>query len=216
MSRTGPGQTPPPSPTPPYNSHAVIFPIIAWLEVWQSSAKDIQITLGTLFLLLMFWVFSYFKVRFCLSNMCECVCFSNIIPCQVVSVVPWRLEFEFTMLNPSWKKDTWVRSSIFFSLSIFFLSFYFLFLFFLTCLLLIQLFIITDHEQVGSIIHCSMLHRSNLLAVVGGGVNPKFSEISGMLMCFFTSFDISIQFSCLFCLFEVFKFTGNVFYLTFS
>lgn len=28
---------------------------------------------------------------------------------------------------------------------------------------------------------CSMLHRSNLLAVVGGGVNPKFSEISGEL-----------------------------------
>lgn len=28
---------------------------------------------------------------------------------------------------------------------------------------------------------CSMLHRSNLLALVGGGVNPKFSEISGAL-----------------------------------
>uniref|UniRef100_A0AAR2LQT9 WD repeat domain phosphoinositide-interacting protein 4 n=1 Tax=Pygocentrus nattereri TaxID=42514 RepID=A0AAR2LQT9_PYGNA len=37
-----------------------------------------------------------------------------------------------------------------------------------------------DHEQVGSIAHCSMLHRSNLLAFVGGGVNPKFSEISGL------------------------------------
>uniref|UniRef100_A0AAQ5ZH16 Uncharacterized protein n=1 Tax=Amphiprion ocellaris TaxID=80972 RepID=A0AAQ5ZH16_AMPOC len=36
-----------------------------------------------------------------------------------------------------------------------------------------------DHEQVGSVALCSMLHRSNLLAVVGGGVNPKFSEISG-------------------------------------
>uniref|UniRef100_A0A671VVG9 WD repeat domain 45 n=1 Tax=Sparus aurata TaxID=8175 RepID=A0A671VVG9_SPAAU len=35
-----------------------------------------------------------------------------------------------------------------------------------------------DHEQVGSVALCSMLHRSNLLAVVGGGVNPKFSEIS--------------------------------------
>ncbi|XP_029566513.1 WD repeat domain phosphoinositide-interacting protein 4 [Salmo trutta] len=35
-----------------------------------------------------------------------------------------------------------------------------------------------DHEQVGSVAQCSMLHRSNLLAVVGGGVNPKFSEIS--------------------------------------
>lgn len=39
----------------------------------------------------------------------------------------------------------------------------------------------TDHEQVGSVAQCSMLHRSNLLAVVGGGVNPKFSEISGEL-----------------------------------
>lgn len=36
-----------------------------------------------------------------------------------------------------------------------------------------------DHEQVGSVALCSMLHRSNLLAIVGGGVNPKFSEISG-------------------------------------
>ncbi|XP_038825999.1 WD repeat domain phosphoinositide-interacting protein 4-like [Salvelinus namaycush] len=35
-----------------------------------------------------------------------------------------------------------------------------------------------DHEQVGSVAQCSMLHRSNLLAVVGGGINPKFSEIS--------------------------------------
>ncbi|KAI5099792.1 WD repeat domain phosphoinositide-interacting protein 4, partial [Silurus meridionalis] len=37
-----------------------------------------------------------------------------------------------------------------------------------------------DHDQVGSISHCSMLHRSNLLALVGGGINPKFSEISGL------------------------------------
>uniref|UniRef100_A0A3Q2DC70 WD repeat domain 45 n=1 Tax=Cyprinodon variegatus TaxID=28743 RepID=A0A3Q2DC70_CYPVA len=37
-----------------------------------------------------------------------------------------------------------------------------------------------DHEQVGSVALCSMLHRSNLLALVGGGVNPKFSEISGI------------------------------------
>uniref|UniRef100_A0A8C6KQ07 WD repeat domain 45 n=1 Tax=Nothobranchius furzeri TaxID=105023 RepID=A0A8C6KQ07_NOTFU len=35
-----------------------------------------------------------------------------------------------------------------------------------------------DHEQVGSVALCSMLHRSNLLAVVGGGVNPRFSDIS--------------------------------------
>uniref|UniRef100_A0A668UQG1 Uncharacterized protein n=1 Tax=Oreochromis aureus TaxID=47969 RepID=A0A668UQG1_OREAU len=37
-----------------------------------------------------------------------------------------------------------------------------------------------DHEQVGSVALCSMLHRSNLLAIIGGGVNPKFSEISGL------------------------------------
>lgn len=41
---------------------------------------------------------------------------------------------------------------------------------------------VSDHEQVGSVAQCSMLHRSNLLAVVGGGVNPKFSEISGEWM----------------------------------
>ncbi|XP_061657026.1 WD repeat domain phosphoinositide-interacting protein 4 isoform X3 [Syngnathoides biaculeatus] len=38
-----------------------------------------------------------------------------------------------------------------------------------------------DHEQVGSVALCSMLHRSNLLAVVGGGVNPKFSDISVLI-----------------------------------
>uniref|UniRef100_A0A8C4YQJ8 WD repeat domain 45 n=1 Tax=Gopherus evgoodei TaxID=1825980 RepID=A0A8C4YQJ8_9SAUR len=37
-----------------------------------------------------------------------------------------------------------------------------------------------DHEQVGSVALVEMLHRSNLLAIVGGGGNPKFSEISGM------------------------------------
>lgn len=31
---------------------------------------------------------------------------------------------------------------------------------------------------------CSMLHRSNLLAFVGGGVNPKFSEISGKFILY--------------------------------
>uniref|UniRef100_A0A672IC53 Uncharacterized protein n=1 Tax=Salarias fasciatus TaxID=181472 RepID=A0A672IC53_SALFA len=35
-----------------------------------------------------------------------------------------------------------------------------------------------DHEQVGSVSLCSMLQRSNLLALVGGGASPKFSEIS--------------------------------------
>lgn len=35
-----------------------------------------------------------------------------------------------------------------------------------------------DHDQVGSVSHVEMLQRSNLLAIVGGGTNPKFSEIS--------------------------------------
>ncbi|EMP26341.1 WD repeat domain phosphoinositide-interacting protein 4 [Chelonia mydas] len=37
-----------------------------------------------------------------------------------------------------------------------------------------------DHEQVGSVALVEMLHRSNLLAIVGGGGNPKFSEISAI------------------------------------
>lgn len=42
-----------------------------------------------------------------------------------------------------------------------------------------------DHEQVGSVALCSMLHRSNLLAFVGGGINPKFSEISSkFILCY--------------------------------
>uniref|UniRef100_A0A8B9QAD4 Uncharacterized protein n=1 Tax=Apteryx owenii TaxID=8824 RepID=A0A8B9QAD4_APTOW len=38
-----------------------------------------------------------------------------------------------------------------------------------------------DVEQVGSVALVEMLHRSNLLAIVGGGSNPKFSDISGAL-----------------------------------
>lgn len=38
-----------------------------------------------------------------------------------------------------------------------------------------------DHEQVGSMGLVEMLHRSNLLALVGGGSSPKFSEISVLI-----------------------------------
>ncbi|KAL1777223.1 WD repeat domain phosphoinositide-interacting protein 4 isoform X2 [Sigmodon hispidus] len=38
-----------------------------------------------------------------------------------------------------------------------------------------------DHEQVGSVGLEEMLHRSNLLTLVGGGSSPKFSEISVLI-----------------------------------
>lgn len=38
-----------------------------------------------------------------------------------------------------------------------------------------------DVEQVGSVALVEMLHRSNLLAIVGGGSNPKFSDISVLI-----------------------------------
>ncbi|XP_064359546.1 WD repeat domain phosphoinositide-interacting protein 4 isoform X3 [Dromaius novaehollandiae] len=38
-----------------------------------------------------------------------------------------------------------------------------------------------DAEQVGSVVLVEMLHRSNLLAIVGGGGNPKFSDLSVLI-----------------------------------
>ena len=38
---------------------------------------------------------------------------------------------------------------------------------------------ITGVELVGSVAHTEMLHRTNLLAIVGGGAMPKFAENTG-------------------------------------
>ena len=33
-----------------------------------------------------------------------------------------------------------------------------------------------DTSEMGTVIHCEMLHRTNLIAVVGGGPRPKFAD----------------------------------------
>jgi len=35
-------------------------------------------------------------------------------------------------------------------------------------------------EQVGSVRHVEMLFRTNLIAIVGGGSNPKYADNTGM------------------------------------
>jgi len=37
-------------------------------------------------------------------------------------------------------------------------------------------------EQVGSVRHVEMLFRTNLIAIVGGGSNPKYADNTGMYL----------------------------------
>lgn len=46
----------------------------------------------------------------------------------------------------------------------------------------------TGIEAVGSVGMAEMLHRTNLLAVVGGGAMPKFAENTGKLFNILTFF----------------------------
>lgn len=36
--------------------------------------------------------------------------------------------------------------------------------------------VIADASQMGTVVHCEMLHRTNLIAIVGGGPRPKFAD----------------------------------------
>lgn len=35
-----------------------------------------------------------------------------------------------------------------------------------------------DISEMGSVVNCEMLHRTNLIAIVGGGSRPKFADNS--------------------------------------
>jgi len=37
-------------------------------------------------------------------------------------------------------------------------------------------------EQVGSVRHVEMLFRTNLIAIVGGGSNPKYADNTGLYL----------------------------------
>jgi len=49
---------------------------------------------------------------------------------------------------------------------------------FLTCPNFSHNLILADISEMGSVINCEMLHRTNLIAIVGGGSRPKFADNS--------------------------------------